>query len=90
MSPKREIVLSVVWSENSTGPTPLASLVLHLFAAPADVAFWAANGAAKRGAEVADQAADAPIPDTAHTSGPRIPMPTAMANLNPPDQAASR
>ena len=48
---------------------PLVSQALHLFAAPAEFAFRAATGGAKRGADVTDHAADAPIPDAAHTSG---------------------
>jgi hypothetical protein len=65
-------------------------LVLHLFAPPAEFAFWGVDGGAERGAHVADHAADASIPDAAHTSTASISMPTAMAILNPPDQAASR
>ena len=61
--------LDVVWPEYRIGLIPLVSQALHLFAAPAEVASRAATGVAKRGADVADQAADAPIPESAHTSG---------------------
>jgi hypothetical protein len=40
--------------------------------------------------DVADHAAVAPTPDSAHTSGSTIQMLPAMAGLNLPGQAASR
>jgi hypothetical protein len=58
-----------VWSEYRIALIPWAGQALHFFATPAEFAFRAATGAAKRGADVADHAADAPIPDAAHTSG---------------------
>ena len=58
-----------VWPEYKISLGPLVSQALPLFAAPAEFAFRAATGVAKRGADVADHAADAPIPDAAHTSG---------------------
>ena len=58
-----------VWPEYRIALVAVVSQALHLFAAPAAFAFRAATGFAKRGADVADHAADAPIPDAAHTSG---------------------
>jgi hypothetical protein len=58
-----------VWPEYRIALVPFVSQALHLFAAPAEFAFRAATDVAKRSVDVADHAADAPIPDAAHTSG---------------------
>ena len=58
-----------VWPEYRIALISLASQALNLFAAPVEFAFRAATGVAKRGADVADHAADAPIPEAAHASG---------------------
>ena len=60
---------ALVWPEYRIALVPVVSQTFHLFAAPAEFAFPAATGVAKRGADVADHAAEAPIPDVAHTSG---------------------
>ena len=79
-----------VWPENSTGPIPLAILMLRLFARPAELLLWAGNHAAKRAADVADHPTDTPSPDTEHTSDAPIPTLPVLTDLNLPDQAASR
>jgi hypothetical protein len=61
--------MSLVSPEYRIALVPVVSQALHLFAGPAEFAFRAATGFAKRGADVADHGADAPIPDAAHTSG---------------------
>ena len=59
----------LVWPEYRIALVPLVNQALHLFAGPAEFAFRTATGVAKRGTDVADHAADVPIPDAAHTSG---------------------
>jgi hypothetical protein len=76
--------------ENSNGTNPLTILMLHPSLRPVECPSWARNCSCKRSTDVADHAAVAPIPDSAHTSGSTIRMLPAMAGLNLLGQAASR
>ena len=55
-----------VWPEYRIALVTMVIQALHLFAAPAEFAFRPPTSAVKRGTDVADHAADAPIPDAAH------------------------